>query len=215
MILHDSAYKVCQEAMALLRQEQTLDETSVLTGLKANGTKADKAERACNRAYEVARHEVLDSYGWSFCREEKRISAFTIDEETGRFRTNVPANAMKVLDCYDESGVKVSTSIYQNRYIYSYERIARVAYLYDEPNVDYWSMLARRALMLALAKNLALEITGRAEDAKLTTQLYATAIEQAKTEDASHNKPKKASRGRNHIYECMTGRANPFDNREL
>lgn len=215
MILHDSAYDVCQSAMALLRQEQTLNRNGVLTGMIDATTKANKVERACNRAYERSRHEVLDSYGWSFCREDVRQNGGIYEPETGRYKIPFPGNALKIIACYGDNGSKIATTTVRNEFVYALEPIKRVAYIYDEQNVEFWSALAQRALVLAVAKNLALEITGRADDVQMMERLYATAIEQAKTEDASHNKAKSGYAKTNHIYECMIGRRQPYSTREL
>lgn len=199
--LHDSALAVCQEAMSILRQEQRLTVISP--------DAPSKVERACYDAYERSRLEVLASFGWSFNKEDIRVNGSRCMED-GRYRIAYPATALKVLGCYDSDGHKVAFTVRQNKFIYSLEPIHRITYIFDEEDMTLLPALVRKAVVYTLAKNLAMEITGRANDAQLMELQCKAAVQEARTDDARLGSTGSSVYGKNHIYECMCGRRNPF-----
>lgn len=204
--LHDSALAVCQEAMSVLRQEQRL--------VSIAPDAASKVERACYNAYERSRLEVLASFGWSFNKEDIRVRGNRIMED-GRYRIAYPSTALKVLGCFDEDGHKVNFTVRQNKYIYSLDPIHRITYIFDEEDMTLLPALVRKAVVYTLAKNLAMEITGRANDAQLMEVQCRAAVQEARTDDARLGSTGSSVYGKNHIYECMCGRRNPFRKRGL
>lgn len=207
-VLHESALAICQEAMAVLRQEQKL------TAITPDAS--SKVERACYFAYERSRLEVLSSFGWSFIKEDIKVrnGGRTCDEQ-GRYRIAYPSVALKVLQCYDEDGHKVDFTVRQNKFIYSLEPISRITYIFDEEDMTLLPMLVREALILTLAKNLCMEITGRAQDCQLIEARAKTAIQMARTDDARHGSTGSSVYGKNYLYECMCGHKNPFRRKGL
>ena len=206
--LHSSALGICQEAVAVLRQEQRLSEVTP--------TASSKVERACYLAYERSRLEVLSSFGWSFVKEDLKVrnGARTVDEG-GRYRIAYPSVALKVLQCYDEDGHKIDFTVRQNKYIYSLEPISRITYIFDEEDMTTVPALVREAIVLTLAKNICMEVTGRANDCQLMEARAKLAVQTARTDDARHGSTGSSVYGKNHLYECMVGHRNPFRRRGL
>lgn len=207
-VLHTSALAICQEAMTALRQEQRLSDISP--------TAASKVERACYYAYERSRLEVLSSFGWSFIKEDVKVrnGARTIDSG-GRYRIAYPSIALKVLQCYDEDGHKVDYTVRQNKFIYSLEPIARITYIFDEEDMTVVPPLVREAIVMTLAKNLCMEITGRANDCQMMEMKARTAVQVARTDDARHGATGSSVYGKNYLYEVMVGHKNPFRRKGL
>lgn len=205
-VLHSSALEVCQRAMAILRQENRLTVISP--------DAPTKVERACYDAYERSRLEVISSFGWSFLKADKRVYASTTDED-GRYRIAYPADALKVLACYDEDGHKVGYTVRQNKYIYSLKQIRRIVYIFDDEDVNSYPRLVQDAISYTLAKNLTMEITGRPADLQLNDAQCKQAVQLARTDDARNSRTSSEVYGKNHIYECMCGRRNPFARKGL
>lgn len=206
-VLHDSALGVCQRAMAILRQENRL--TSIAPDAPT------KVERACYDAYEASRLEVLSSYGWSFVKADKLVSGIAFQEEDGRFSIAYPGDALKILQCYDEDGHKIPYTLRGNEKIYSLQPIYRITYIFDEEDVDLWPPLVQDALVKTLAKNLCIEVTGRANDLQMLEVQCRAAVQNARTDDARRSSTGNEVYGKNHLYECMCGRRNPFKRRGL
>lgn len=204
--VHSSALALCQKAMAILRQENRLTVISP--------DAPTKVERACYDAYESSRLEVVSSFGWSFLKADKRVYSATTDEE-GRYCIPYPQECLKVLNCYDEDGHKIPFTVRGNDKIYSLVEIRRITYIFDEENVDTYPPLVYDAIVKTLAKNLTIEVTGRPADYQLNDALAKAAVQTARTDDARHGSTGSEVYGKNHIYECMCGRRNPFKRRGL
>lgn len=206
-VLHESALGVCQRAMAILRQENRL--TTITPDAPT------KIERACYDAYEAARLEVLSSYGWSFVKADKLVHGAGYCDEDGRYSIAYPADALKILKCYDEDGHKIPYTLRGNEKIYSLQPVHRITYIFDEENVELWPPLVQDALVKTLAANLCVEVTGRAADLQLLDVQKKAAVQAARTDDARRSSTGSDVYGKNHLYECMTGRRNPFARRGL
>lgn len=200
-VLHPTSKALCQEAMGILRQEQTLHEITP--------TAPSKVERVCYRFYETSRKEVLSTYGWSFVREEVKVSAPS-GEDAGRFVYPIPGDAMTILACYGESGHKVEYTTRSNGRIYSAEPLSRIVYIVDEEDLGFWPSNARKAFAYCLAKNVCMEITGRLQDLQFVTKQFEEIEQKARTEDARQSGTGCSVYGRNWLYDCMLGRRNPF-----
>lgn len=207
-VLHDSALAICQRAMAILRQENRLTTISA--------TAPTKVERACYQAYEASRLEVLSSYGWSFVKADKRVrNGVNHYEDDGRYRIPYPAEALKVLKCYDEDGHKIPFTVRGMQYIYSLQPVFRITYIFDEEDVTLWPPLVQDAFVKTLARNLCMEITGRPADLQLTDAQAKQAVQIARTDDARISSTGNEVYGKNHLYEVMCGHRNPFRRRGL
>lgn len=207
-VLHESALNICQKAMAILRQENRLSEITP--------TAPTKIERACYDAYESSRLELLSSFGWSFIKADKRVrgGGYRIDEG-GRYEIPYPTEALKILACYDEDGHKVPFTIRGNQKIYSLQQIHRITYIFDEEDTTLYPPLVQDALVKTLAKNLCMEVTGRPADLQLIDAQCKVAVQAARTDDARHGATGSDVYGKNHLYEVMCGRKNPFKQRGL
>lgn len=206
-VLHDSALDICQRAMAILRQENRLTTISP--------DAPTKVERSCYDAYEPSRLEVLSSYGWSFVKADKMTRGVGVQGEDERYSIAYPADALKVLNCYDEDGHKVQFTLRGNQKIYSLVPIHRITYIFDEEDVTLWPPLVQDALVKTLAKNLCIEVTGRTADLQMLEAQCRAAVQAARTDDARRSSTGNEVYGKNHLYECMTGRRNPFRRRGL
>jgi len=206
-VLHDSALGVCQRAMAALRQENRLTVISP--------DAPTKVERACYDAYEASRLEVLSSYGWSFVKADKLTRGVGVQGEDGRYSIAYPGDALKILNCYDEDGHKIQFTLRGNQKIYSLQPIYRITYIFDEEDVTLWPPLVQDALVKTLAKNLCIEVTGRPADLQMLDAQCKVAVQAARTDDARRSSTGNEVYGKNHIYECMCGRRNPFKRRGL
>jgi len=206
-VLHPSSLAVCQRAMAILRQENRL------TTIAPNAP--TKIERACYDSYEASRLEVLASYGWSFVKADKKVRNGHLLYEDGRFRIQYPAEALKVLACYDSDGHKIPFTVRGLQYIYTLEPVHRITYIFDEEDITIWPPLVQDAFVKTLAKNLTMEITGRPADLQLNDAVAKQAVQIARTDDARISSTGSEVYGKNHIYECMCGHRNPFRRRGL
>jgi hypothetical protein len=206
-VLHESALDVCQRAMAILRQENRL----VIISPDA----PTKIERCCYDAYETARMEVLSSYGWSFVKADKLVRGVAFQEEDGRFSISYPGDALKILQCYDKDGHKIPYTLRGNEKIYSLHPIYRITYIFNEENVNLWPPLVQEALVKTLAKNMCIEVTGRANDLQMLEVQCRAAVQNARTDDARRSSTGNEVYGKNYLYECMCGRKNPFNRRGL
>ena len=207
-VLHSSALGICQRAMAILRQENRLTVISP--------DAPTKIERSCYDAYEPSRLEVLSSYGWSFIKADKRINngARTVDDG-GRYRIAYPAEALKVLQCYDEDGHKIQFTVRGKKHIFSLQPIHRITYIFDEEDTTLYPSLVQDAIVKTLAKNLCMEVTGRPADLQLLDAQCKAAVQVARTDDARHGNTGSEGYGKNHLYEVMCGRRNHFSRRGL
>ena len=206
-VLHESAVGVCQRAMAILRQENRL--TSITPDAPT------KVERSCYDAYEASRLEVLSSFGWSFVKADKLVRCNGVQGEDGRYSIAYPADALKILNCYDKDGHKIPFTLRGNQKIYSLVPIYRITYIFDEEDVTLWPPLVQEAFVKTLAKNLCIEVTGRPADLQMLEAQCRAAVQVARTDDARQNSTGSEVYGKNHLYECMTGRRNPFKRRGL
>lgn len=206
-VLHSSALGICQRAMAILRQENRL------TTITASAP--TKVERSCYDAYEPSRLEVVSSYGWSFLKVDKYIHGTHAVEEDGRYSIAVPADALKILACYDIDDHKLPYTVRGNAKIYSRREIYRITYLVDDDDVSAYPALVQDAIVKTLAKNLCMEITGRPADLQLITAMAQTAVQVARTDDARTCSTGSDVYGKNHLYETMCGRRNVFARRGL
>lgn len=204
--LHKSALGICQEAIAVLRQEQRLTEITP--------NAPTKVERVCYQAYEQSRLEVLSSFGWSFIKSDINVRSARYEDD-GRYRIPYPNVALKVLQCYDSDGHKIPFTVRRNEYIYSLEQIARITYIFDEEDMNIVPALVRKAIVYTLAKNICMEITGRAADVQVLEAQCRSIVQTARTDDARHGSTGSSVYGKNHLYEVMTGRRNPFARRGL
>ena len=212
MTLRDSAYDICQAAVAILREEQVLDREAVLTGVKhveIDGAtverQANKVERACNRAFDRVRHHVIDSFAWSFLKRE--VNALSLGLIDGRYRTEYPGEAeVKILGCFGPDGHRVQWSVYHREYILSDDPIARIVYMDDDPDVENYPSLVRNAIIYSLASAIAIEVTGRAADAQMAEAESRTLIQQARTDDARQSGTGTDAYGRNYLFDVATGR---------
>lgn len=161
---------VCQEALALLRQETRLTE-----GFSAGGDSLTKAESACLRAFDYARRAFLAAHDWNFARLR---TAFTGAKPTG---------AVRVVDVTDSSGDSVQWRL-DGQDLTSADG-AYTVYTRDAEDVTTWPALARAAFVAYLARELCIPVSGRLEDLKAIDALASERLTAARLADLREGSP--------------------------
>lgn len=199
MALHQSALKVCNEALSTLRQDREL------TYAQLEGTEESAAGRKCRALYESSRLEVLQGHDWNFVRRRVPL-ACRFDHRMGLHVAGLPGDVMRVVAVFGPDGRKLEGwETGPDGEVYSREPIASVVYVDDAKDVDRWPPLVRQALVLCLARNLAIPITGRNNDLSVCDNLYGRALKQAVLSDARENKPGPEVWGRNVYADAIGG----------
>ena len=163
MTLNDEI--LCQEALALLRQEIKLTE-----GFSSGGESLTKIENACLRVYDYARRSFLAVHDWNFAR--RRAS----------FQSVKPLGALRVTDVTDATGASVMWRI-DGESVIAGADAAETVYTVDAEDVTTWPILARAAFAAFLARELCIPVSGRQEDLKAIDALSAEKMNAARLAD--------------------------------
>lgn len=164
---------VCQEALALLRQEVALSPGFSREDYAMPRT---KAEIACRRVFDYVRRAFLALHDWGFAR----VSA--------AYAPRRPEGAIRVVDVVDSDGATVRWRV-DGEDITAEDSAATLVYTGDTSAVVDWPPLARSAFVAFLAKELAIPVTGRAEDLKATDALSAERLNAARLADLREGEP--------------------------
>ncbi|MBR4257439.1 MAG: hypothetical protein IKQ17_00240 [Kiritimatiellae bacterium] len=164
---------VCQEALALLRQEVALSPGFSQEDYALPRT---KAEIACRRAFDYVRRAFLALHDWGFAR----VSA--------AYAPRRPEGAIRVVDVVDSDGATVRWRV-DGEGITAEESAATLVYTGDTSAVVDWPPLARSAFVAFLAKELAIPVTGRQDDLKATDALSAERLNAARLADLREGEP--------------------------
>ena len=164
---------VCQEALALLRQEVALSPGFSQENYAMPRT---KAEIACRRVFDYVRRAFLALHEWGFAR----VSA--------AYAPRRPEGAIRVVDVVDSDGATVRWRV-DGEDITAEDSAATLVYTGDTSAVVDWPPLARSAFVAFLAKELAIPVTGRAEDLKATDALSAERLNAARLADLREGEP--------------------------
>ena len=164
---------VCQEALALLRQEVAL---SPGFSQEAYALPRTKAEIACRRAFDYVRRAFLALHDWGYARA------------SAAYAPRRPEGAIRVVDVVDSDGVTVRWRV-DGEDITAEDSAATLVYTGDTTAVVDWPPLARSAFVAFLAKELAIPVTGRADDLKAADALSAERLNAARLADLREGEP--------------------------
>ncbi|MBQ6925197.1 MAG: hypothetical protein IJQ73_11200, partial [Kiritimatiellae bacterium] len=186
--------QICEEALALLRQETPLDASRLTAQTEADGT--TKAERACRRVYDSARRAFLSMHDWNAARTSK---SFTVPANRSYAinATNAPG-LLRVVDVLDSSSEGVRHKVSNgtiHRIALEEDASATLLYTRDidgssaSPAPADWPPLMRSAFTAYLARELAIPVSGRREDAQLADALYKERLVDARRADLNEGDP--------------------------
>ncbi len=133
------------EAFALVRQYVLAD------GAVPWGWASVKA--AYERIREGARRQVLEYYGWSFCRRAVVMAFAPPAAPGGEFTAAAPGDCARVLEAFDANGESLPV-VMRGSVIYSRKPAFGLLYVADE-ELDEWPVTLRKAYVATLAATLA------------------------------------------------------------
>lgn len=163
-----SDVQICQEALAVIRQDVALAPDSYTTP-------STKVEKACKRAYDPSRRAFLALHDWNFARASAAYS------------TTRPA-AIRILDVQDADGVAVQWKL-NGTALAAAATAAKTVYTQDVVDVAGWPPLARSAFVLYLARELAILVTGRTQDLEAANALFSERFNEARVADLNEGDP--------------------------
>ena len=162
---------VCQEALALIRQETAL--TPGFSDSSYTGT-LTKAERASLRTFDYVRRAFLAAHDWNFARAWREF-----DGTRGQ--------ALRILDCEDASGTSVGWRLDGQSVVAP--GAARMVYTADIEDTSAWPPLVRAAFVAELARELCLPVSGRMEDLKAIDAIAKEREDAARLADLREGSP--------------------------
>lgn len=162
--------RICQEALALLRQETRLTE-----GFSAGGDSLTKVESACCRTFDYARRAFLAAHDWNFARVRAPFAAAK------------PSGAIRVVDVTDADGETVRWRL--DGQTITATGAAYTVYTGDAEDVAAWPALARAAFVAYLARELCIPVTGRQEDLKSIDSFATERMNAARLADLREGSP--------------------------
>jgi len=174
---------VCQEALALLRQETKLAE-----GFSEGRGTPTKAEAACLRTFGYARRAFLAMHDWNFARATADVASAPAGE-TVEFAK--PEDAIRVVDVIDAYGETVRWRL-DGTLIVADTLAAKVVYTSDDEPADGWPPLARAAFVAYFARELCIPVAGRQEDLKALDALFGERLAAARLADLREGHPADA-----------------------
>ena len=186
MSFHETAVAACNQALAYLRQDDSIT-LAQLDGSSSGGANAAIA-RKCRYVYDSARLEVLMSYDWNFARREVAVG-FAPSGRPREFRFTMPFGAAKLVRVRGEGREDDLRYRVVGDVVYCEGRPRVVEYQEDVEDLDRWPPLLRRAFVYCLARDLAIPVTGRQSDLKNMDELYRAAIRPLSTSDARETHP--------------------------
>ena len=163
---------ICQEALALLRQEVPL---SAGFSQQAYAGTRTKIENACLRAFDYTRRALLAEHHWSFARKSAAFGTGAKPTDCVRIRRVLDADGERVSWRVSSEGIAADTEA------------ATVVYTADLDNASSWPPLARAALAAALAREMCIPVSGRAEDFKAMEALAAERFAKARIADLNED----------------------------
>lgn len=186
------------EALVALRQD---------VPLTAEEWRANRSvlARKCRMVFESVRRTVMAARRWNFVHG--LIAVHGRVRVDGRYTVTMPVPYMRILRVVDPEGYDCAGwDVFEDGRIVSTTPVASIEYIRDEPNVGRWPSAVRYAFVMALAKELAIPVTGRKADLQIYAQLAEEALRNAALQDAQATKPGPESRGRNLYADRIRGR---------
>ena len=186
MSFHETAVAACNQALAYLRQDDSIT-LAQLNGGSSDGVNAAIA-RKCRYVYDSARLEVLMSYDWNFARREVSVG-FAPSGRPREFRFAMPFGAAKLVRVRGEGREDDLRYRVVGDVVYCEGKPRVVEYQEDVEDLDRWPPLLRRAFVYCLARDLAIPVTGRQSDLKNMDALYQDKLKLAVLADAREEQP--------------------------
>jgi len=198
MTTAESALKAVNDALVLLRQDKGVTQSEF------DGTEESVLGRKCSSVYESCRMEVLLAKNWNFNR--KRIAVESVyKSERDIWKTGLPIGTLKVCSAFRMDGEKAKEWDVVGDEILFREAVFGLEIIEDEQNVGEWPTLVRRAFVYALARDLAIPVTGRRNDLEVMNALYADKLNKAALHDARETQPGEEAWGRNTYADRIKG----------
>lgn len=165
--------QICQEALAVIRQDVALSETT-------HSNPSTKVEKACRRAFDSSRRAFLAMHDWNFARRRR--------DWFGGDLSGIADMLVRAIDVLDEDGRSVRWKLNEQR-IEASGSPASILYTFDQTELDKWPPLARSAFVLFLARELSILITGRTQDLEYTNALFTERLSEARIADLGEGDP--------------------------
>jgi len=194
----ESALAAVNDALVILRQDKGIAQNEF------DGTVESVLGRKCRAVYDACRIEVMLARDWNFTRTRISVES-TYDQETDTWKIDRPVNALKICCAFDHSGEKLPDWTIVGDNIYSSRAIESLEIHEDVKNVGMWPPLVRRALVHALARDLAIPVTGRRSDLETVNSLYMMKLKDAALHDARETHPGDEAWGRNTYADRIKG----------
>lgn len=153
------------------------------------------------------RVDVLMTHDWSFATEEQRVHSRRLDD--GRWSTQIPGDALKVIKCYSDRCEKAESFIRNGEDIVTYAPLERIVFLYDDGTTKYWTHTARRAYLYRVVQAVALaspELVSNPARMQEIDRVTNEAVQTARTTDARQTHLGTSAYGRNYLYDVAVGR---------
>lgn len=196
----ENALNALNEALVLLRQDKEI------TADELSGAVGSVVGRKCRAVFEPCRHEVILARDWNFTRQFMWPTP-RYDERRMAWATAVPDGTMKVTSVFGCDGRQMEDgwSVVSDGTLLSEKAVSRIEIVEDVKDVGRWPVLVRRALVYALARDLAIPVTGRNADLQNMNALYLDKLKQAALHDARQDQPGRDAWGRNEYAERIRG----------
>lgn len=150
------------------------------------------------------RHIVLSVHPWNFAKAEDPTPSCHVPHgcDPYAFASEVPAGCARLLAVYTHGGRLDDWKLFGS-YIAAREPVVKAVYIRDDKRPDKWPAAIRRLYLYRLAADTAqTEVPNLVE---LLEQKYASALRDAKAEDARESSTPKDAWGRNHYVDAMHG----------
>lgn len=203
--VEDSAIRVINDALVLLRQDKGISLPEFTGGVDS------VLGRKCRSVYDSCREEVLLARKWGFVIRKCELSS-SLDSNHKTWVASLPRFMITIKKVRGINGREIRD--WERRgpdCLASSEKIFSIEYIEDVRNIDQWPTFVRRALVFALARDLAIPITGRQKDLETMNALYTDKLKQAAMHDACDEKPDRSIWGRNVYADRIRG---AFEHRE-
>ena len=196
----ESAVRAINEALVQLRQDKgiTLEEFK-------GETKTVLATK-CLAVYDSCRVSVLMERHWGFVVRTAGVSC-RFDPVRAKWKGTVQSGVLEVKAVRGFHGTLArGWELEADGTVVADERFKTLEIIADEKNIDRWPPLVRRAFIFALARDLAIPVTGRTKDLETMNALYLGALKQAAIHAACETRVGDSAWGNNDYADAIRGR---------
>lgn len=200
----DADRKFAAEVLDILRQYHS-EHDDARSAPRTRGV--EQMVRHISSIKETIRLSVLTSHDWGFATDEAR--AFSRRLKDGRWETDVPGDALRVVKCYSGECEKAESFMRNGDTLVTHRPLERIVYTYDPGAADTWPPTARRAYLYKVVQAVALaspELTKNPYRTNEIDKAVAAAVQEARTADARQTHNGTSAYGRNYLYDVATGK---------